>query len=77
MTCPGLRFPERYFAYLRSRQAGLLRVVVEHNRQDIVSMARMLSVICLRSGRTPEAWPQAHPGDLFGLGRGFCAASPA
>ena len=67
---PGFEIPERYFAYLRSRQSGLLRVVVEHNRQDIVSMARMLSVICSDLA-VPEARAAAHPGDLYGLARGF------
>jgi uncharacterized protein len=67
---PGFEIPERYFAYLRSRHPTLLRVVLEHNRQDIVSMARMLSLLA-SDLCSPEAWPQAHPGDLLGLARGF------
>lgn len=67
---PGYLIPERYFAYLRSRQAGLLRQVVEHNRQDIVSLARLLAVLADHVA-DPAAWPQAHPGDLFGLARAY------
>jgi uncharacterized protein YprB with RNaseH-like and TPR domain len=67
---PGYLIPERYFTYLRSRQAGLLRQVVEHNQQDIVSMARLLGVLADDVAR-PEQWGATHPGDLFGLARGY------
>jgi hypothetical protein len=67
---PGYLIPERYFTYLRSRQAGLLRQVVEHNQQDIVSLARLLGVLADDVAR-PDQWGAAHPGDLFGLARGY------
>ena len=67
---PGHLIPERYFSYLRSRQAGLLRPIVEHNRQDIVSMAQLLAVLADKVA-APSSWAGAHPGDLFGLARGF------
>jgi len=67
---PGHLIPERYFAYLRSRQAALLRPIVEHNYQDIVSMARLLAVLA-DGVATPDTWSRAHPGDLFGLARGY------
>ena len=67
---PGHLIPERYFSYLRSRQARLLWPVVEHNRQDIVSMALLLAVLA-DGVAAPQAWPGAHPGDLFGLARGL------
>lgn len=67
---PGYLIPERYFAYLRSRHAGLLRQIVEHNRQDIVSLARLLAVLAEHVA-DPAAWPAAHPGDLFGLARAY------
>lgn len=67
---PGALIPERYFSYLRSRQAGLLRAVVEHNRQDIVSLAQLLVVMASDLG-TSERWRAAHPGDLSGLARRF------
>jgi tetratricopeptide (TPR) repeat protein len=66
---PGALVPERYFGYLRSRRGELLRDVVEHNRQDIVSLGLLLAVL----GRfaSPGAWPALHPGDLAGLARAF------
>jgi len=67
---PGYLIPERYFAYLRSRDADLLRRIVEHNRQDIVSLARLLGVLAEQVAN-PDAWPDAHPGDLFGLARAY------
>jgi uncharacterized protein len=67
---PGHEIPERYFAYLRSRDAGLLRGVVEHNRQDIVSMARILTMLASDLAR-PEGWPAVDPGDLLGLARAY------
>jgi uncharacterized protein YprB with RNaseH-like and TPR domain len=67
---PGHLIPERYFTYLRTRQPGLLTQIVEHNRQDIVSLARLLAVLA-EEVADPCVWPHAHPGDLFGLARGY------
>jgi uncharacterized protein len=67
---PGHLIPERYFAYLRSRQPALLAPIVEHNRQDIESLARLLAVLA-NGVADADSWPAAHPGDLFGLARGF------
>jgi hypothetical protein len=67
---PGHLIPERYFAYLRSRRPELLSAIVDHNRQDIVSLARLLGVLADGLG-TAEAWPDTHPGDLFGLARAY------
>ena len=67
---PGHLIPERYFAYLRSRQAEMLRPIVEHNRQDIVSLARLLGTLA-DGAADPQSWPSAHPGDLFGLARAY------
>ena len=66
---PGALIPERYFGYLRSRRAELLRDVVEHNRQDIISLGLLLAV--LTRFASPDAWPALHPGDLAGLARAF------
>ena len=66
--------PARYLDYLRSGHGGLLREVLEHNRQDVVSMALLLLVLARdlapvsRTGRSPMA---VHPGDLGGLGRAY------
>jgi hypothetical protein len=71
---PGGFVPGRYLDFLRSGHGGQLRDVLEHNRQDVVSMALILRVLALelapagRSGRTPAA---VHPGDLGGLGRAY------
>lgn len=66
---PGALIPERYFGYLRSRRGELLREVVEHNRQDIVSLGLMLRV--LGGYASAAAWPALHPGDLRGLARAY------
>jgi uncharacterized protein YprB with RNaseH-like and TPR domain len=68
---PGALIPERYFGYLRSRRAELLRDVVEHNRQDIVSLGLLLRV--LGDFASATGWARQHPGDLAGLARAFMA----
>jgi len=71
---PGGLVPARYLDYLRSGHGGLLREVLEHNRQDVVSMALLLRVLASdlapvgRTGRSPDT---VHPGDLGGLGRAY------
>jgi hypothetical protein len=71
---PGGLSPARYLDYLRSGHGGLLRVVLEHNRQDIISMALLLRVLAqdlapaAHADRVSE-W--VHPGDLGGLGRAY------
>ncbi len=67
---PGALVPDRYFEYLRSRRGGLLQAVVEHNRQDIVSLGLLLAVLASRFA-SPTAWAGMHPGDLAGLARGY------
>ena len=71
---PGGLVPVRYLDYLRSGHGGLLREVIEHNRQDVVSMALLLRVLAVdlapvsRSGSSPAS---VHPGDLGGLGKAY------
>lgn len=71
---PGGLVPSRYLDYLRSGHGGLLREVLEHNRQDVVSMALLLRILANdlapvgRTGRSPGT---VHPGDLGGLGRAY------
>ncbi len=71
---PGSMVPARYLDYLRSGHAAPLRAVLEHNRQDVVSMALLLRVLALelapvaRQGRVADS---VHPGDLAGLGRAY------
>jgi uncharacterized protein len=66
----GALVPERYFSYLRLRQAGLLRDVVEHNRQDIVSLGLLLRTLASHAPRG-ITFPTVHPGDLAGLARAY------
>ena len=71
---PGALVPGRYLDYLRSGHGGLLRDVLEHNRQDVVSMALLLRVLALDLapvGRTGRSTGSVHPGDLGGLGRAY------
>jgi uncharacterized protein YprB with RNaseH-like and TPR domain len=39
VDCPGSEVPDRYFSYLRGGSPGLLSAVLDHNLQDIVSLA--------------------------------------
>ena len=65
---PGALIPERYFAYLRDRRPERLRPVIEHNRQDIVSLGRLLVALGRLVSRT-DGWASTHPSDLAGLAR--------
>lgn len=63
---PGALVPERYFAFLKSRDFSLLQDILDHNEQDIVSLAHILS----RLMQLHEAPLLAEePEDLFSLGR--------
>jgi uncharacterized protein YprB with RNaseH-like and TPR domain len=70
----GSLVPGRYLDYLRHGRGTLLRDVLEHNRQDVVSMALVLRVLSLdlapiAAGGRPSG--SVHPGDLGGLGRAY------
>jgi len=67
---PGALMPERYFAYLRERRPQLLRDVLDHNRQDIVSLGLLLQVLG-RGLAGEHGGASAHPGDLGGLARAY------
>ena len=62
---PGFLIPEMYFSYLRHRDPTVLRKVLAHNRQDVVSLSLLLDhlVACLREDSG------AHPLDRFGAAR--------
>ena len=73
---PGGLVPARYLDYLRSGHGGLLREVLEHNRQDVVSHGPAAA----RAGHGPGPGQRARagarrarwtPGDLGGLGRAY------
>lgn len=42
---PGWLIPQLYFSYLQSRRVESLRNVFNHNRQDIVSLARLAGIV--------------------------------
>ncbi|HEX6139715.1 MAG TPA: ribonuclease H-like domain-containing protein [Candidatus Limnocylindria bacterium] len=49
--CPGSEVPERYFGYLRGGSPNLLTDVLDHNLQDIVSLALLEAEVArLRAG---------------------------
>jgi hypothetical protein len=64
---PGAFIPERYFGYLRTRRGEMLKAPAEHNRQDIVSLGRLVARLARLSGS--EAWSDVPIGDLYGLAR--------
>jgi hypothetical protein len=54
--CPSYEVPARYFGYLRSGSPEPLSAVLDHNLQDIVSLARLeATVLHLRGGGWREA----------------------
>lgn len=63
---PGALVPERYFQFLKTRDFSLLEDILDHNAQDILSLAHILDRL-LRLHEAPLL-AQA-PEDLFSLGR--------
>ena len=72
---PGALIPDRYFGYLRERRGELLRDVVEHNRQDVISLALLLAALARLA--SPVGWRGTHPGDVGALGRAYARAGDA
>ncbi len=69
---PGAMIPERYFGWLRTGRADLFTEVLDHNRQDVVSLALLLRVLAhdvlparASGGRSVTVAPR----DIAGLGR--------
>lgn len=65
---PGAMVPPRYFEYLEKKDESLLSDILEHNRQDIISLARLFIYI-LTLYQYPEN--ASHHQDLFSIGRAF------
>ena len=63
---PGALVPERYFSFLKTGDFSLLTDILEHNAQDIVSLAHILDKL-MRLHDTPLLAQE--PEDLFSLGR--------
>jgi uncharacterized protein YprB with RNaseH-like and TPR domain len=56
---PGWMIPQLYFDYLHSRRIDILEPVFEHNRYDIVSLARLAALVQSYEARL------AHPADAI------------
>jgi uncharacterized protein YprB with RNaseH-like and TPR domain len=89
---PGSEIPQRYFAYLRTRDARLMADVLEHNRLDVISMAALAAHLaelarlgCEADGALPAdvvAAARLHlkrgdAADAEALLRGLCAVCAA
>jgi uncharacterized protein len=62
---PGFLIPNLYFDYLRSRDARPLRPVFSHNREDIVSLARLADLMLLTEN---DPNTLGHPVDRMSFG---------
>jgi len=67
---PGALIPERYLGFLRDGDAAPLRAVLAHNREDVVSLARLLVHLADHLA-DPAARRHEPPGDVAGLARAF------
>ena len=65
---PGALVPQRYFAYLKSRDMAMLDDILRHNAQDIISLAHLMQKL-LEAHECPLL-AQA-PEDIYSLGRVF------
>lgn len=63
---PGAQVPQTYFQYLKDGNFAPLERVLEHNKQDIVSLAQLLCFLCMQVDRPEEI---AHQEDLLSLAR--------
>ena len=63
---PGAMVPQAYFQYLKDRDFSQMEKVLEHNRQDIVSLAQLYFELCRLMAR-PEEIVQCE--DLLSLAR--------
>lgn len=62
--CPGSEVPARYFGFLRGGSPDVLSVVLDHNCQDVVSLALLDAELCtLRAG----GWRHARVLDPRGM----------
>ena len=63
---PGSEVPGRFFEFLRTGDEGLLEDIIDHNRQDIATLATLLIKLCAVNAR-PEALKDQR--DLFSMGK--------
>ncbi|HEY8198170.1 MAG TPA: ribonuclease H-like domain-containing protein [Candidatus Limnocylindrales bacterium] len=67
---PGALIPDRFFGWLRSGRPELLMDVLDHNREDVVSLGRLLGVMA-EVLADPVRRRSEHPGDIAGLARAY------
>ena len=63
---PGSEVPRRYFDYLKCGDLRLLEDIIDHNRQDIVTLGTLLAHLCCIY-QEPER--QIHRADLLSMGK--------
>ena len=63
---PGALVPERYFSFLKTKDFSLLTDILDHNAQDIISLAHILDRL-MRLHDMPLLAKE--PEDVFSLGR--------
>ena len=63
---PGALVPERYFSFLKTKDFSLLTDILEHNAQDIISLAHILDRL-MRLHDMPLLAQE--PEDVFSLGK--------
>lgn len=63
---PGALVPQTYFQYLKDGQFSPLKGVLEHNKQDIVSLAQLLAFLCKQMAQPQSI---AYGEDLFSMAR--------
>lgn len=63
---PGALVPQTYFQYLKDGNFEPLQRILEHNKQDIVSLAQLFYYLCKQVARPQEIM---HGEDLFSLAR--------
>ncbi len=63
---PGAQVPQTYFQYLKDGNFQPLERVLEHNKQDIVSLAQLLCFLCMQVAQPEEI---SYQEDLLSLAR--------
>ena len=65
---PGSEVPQRYFSYLKTNDFALLEDIIDHNRQDIVTLMHLLLRLTDAYARPEDA---SDPMDQLSLGKAF------
>ncbi len=63
---PGALVPQTYFQYLKDGDFAPLQKILEHNKQDIVSLAQLFFFLCKQVAKPDE---MSYGEDLFSLAR--------